>query len=113
MLESRSLETHPSLCPAAYQLAETPAGSGVLCRVTGRVVATGTDPSSLAAYCWSPVANAQGPGANGEPVGIGYQNCVVWRHNRKRELEEKDDLLPADAPQRVRQALAPEFITRA
>jgi hypothetical protein len=111
VLESRTVCQLRSLCPAAYIVGETAAGSGVLCRVTGRVVASGTDPSSLAAYCCAPVALARGAGPGGEVVQIGYQACPSWLHNRKRELGEKHEW-PEGTPQRIKDAYT-QFVTRA
>lgn len=111
MLETRTVEDHCSLCPAAYAIGETRAGSGVLCRVTGRVVATGTDPSSLIAFCWNPRSSVRAEGPNGEVVEHGYQHCPVWAHNRKRELQEKIEWAEG-TPERVKQGLEPQFVTR-
>lgn len=103
MLETRVVRDLKSLCPAAYMLGETQSGSGVLCRVTGNLVTSGADPSSLEAFCCAPVANATGPGTDGSRVGIGYQNCVVWKTRRQQEFQEKIDWLEK-APGRVQQA---------
>lgn len=111
MLETRSLESHDSLCPAAYQIAETPSGSGVLCRITGRLVTTGHNPSSLAAFCWNPRPIVHDITTDGQEVRHGYCECPVWLHNRKRELQEADEA-HAKAPKRVKDALEPGFITR-
>lgn len=101
MLETRRIEQHDSLCPAAYAIGETLSGSGVACRVTGNLVTTGRDPSSLTAYCWQPLSQATGTGTDGSKVGIGYQSCPVWRWKRRAELALKNELAD-NAPERVK-----------
>jgi hypothetical protein len=110
-LDSRTVEDHESLCPAAYPIGEGKAGSGVLCRITGRVVATGTDPSSLRSFCWCPRPSVEDVTADGQPVRHGYQNCPPWRHNRNRELREKAEF-PEGTPERVKDAMLPQYVTR-
>jgi hypothetical protein len=101
MLE-RFVEDHPSLCPAAYAIGETKRGSGVACRITGNAVLTGTDPSSLQAFCWSAVSQATGAGPGGEVVGIGYINCPVWQYRRRADFREA--VTANNAPKRVQEA---------
>lgn len=89
LLETRSVEDHCSLCPAAAAVGETIAGSGVLCRITGNLVTTGENPSSLRAYCWNQWPDAGAVDADGNEVRHGYQNCIAWRYNRDIELAER------------------------
>jgi hypothetical protein len=100
------------LCPAGYVVGETPAGSAVLCRVTGRVVATGTDPSSLQAFCCNRLAAVRDISADGEEVKHGYQFCPVWQFRRDRELREKQEF-PEGTPDRVKEGWAMEMINPA
>ena len=112
MLATREVTNLKSLCPAAYPVGETPAGSAVLCRVTGRIVATGTDASSLAAFCCHPRSSAVGETSDGQIVAHGYEHCPSWKHNRDRELRAKIEWAEG-TPDRVKDGLSPEFITRA
>lgn len=90
MLETRSVVDGKSLCPAAASVGETSCGSGVLCRITGNLVTTAENPSSLAAFCWAPKPHTL-YFHDGEAVEHGYQACPVWRYNREQELAHKQD----------------------
>lgn len=91
LLDARTVEDHESLCPAAAPVGETVAGSGCLCRITGNVITTGENPSSLRAFCWNRLPAARAQSAEGELVEHGYQNCPAWRYNRLIELRESDN----------------------
>lgn len=93
MLESRTVEDHEILCPAGAPVGETSAGSACLCRITGNLVTTAENPSSLRAYCWNKLASARAPDKDGNKVEHGYQHCPVWLHNRKKELAQKKNEL--------------------
>lgn len=105
-LATRTVEDLKSLCPAAAPVGETVAGSGILCRVTGNVITTGENPSSLLAFCCSRVAAARVEAPDGQVAGHGYQLCPVWRYNRRIELAAKGDLEALDARDN-RQFVAP------
>lgn len=89
MLESRSVEDHESLCPAAAAVGETISGSGCLCRITGSVITTGENPSSLVKFCWNRWPDAGAADSDGNEIRHGYMNCPPWRHNRELELEKR------------------------
>lgn len=76
MQYERIVVPHPSdpPCPAASLVAEASGGTGCACRITGDVIETRHDPSTLAAFCF----NAEG-----------YQLCPTWRKDREALLASK------------------------
>lgn len=91
MLETREVVDVLPMCPAGAPVGETLAGSGCLCRITGNVLTTGENPSSLRAFCWNRIPDARAETHDGAVVEHGYQNCPPWRFNRNAELEHKTD----------------------
>lgn len=91
MLQSRAVFDPEPRCPAGAPIGETITGSGCLCRITGNVLTSGENPSSLKVFCLNELPMAIGASAEGKAAMHGYQGCPVWRFNRQVELREKED----------------------
>jgi hypothetical protein len=61
-------------CPAGSLVAEAAGGTGCTCRITGDVIDSRHDPTTLVAYCFS---------------AEGYQQCPAWRADREALLATK------------------------
>ena len=80
------LPTVEPVCPAAEPVAMVATGSGCRCRIEDHVITTGSEPSTLASYCFGD-----------------YTACSTWRTDKKNRWAEKSnrDLLGRDGDLRT------------
>lgn len=74
---TREVTDYAVPCEAGEPIGEGKAGSGVRCRITRTNIASGSDPSSLVAFCLSEQ---------------GCRNCPVWRDDKHRTWERRGQL---------------------
>jgi len=75
VLAERVVIPRPSSpCPAASVVAEAAGGSGCHCLITGDLIDSRHNPSSLAAFCFNTP---------------GYQSCPSWRKDRETMIAQR------------------------